>query len=39
MPEAKILAYLKEIKWPNGFICQCCGHEHSYNSCSFEIPL
>jgi hypothetical protein len=28
--EEDYLAYLKKIKWPNGFICPCCGNEHNY---------
>jgi transposase-like protein len=28
--EDDCLEYLKEMKWPNGFICPRCGHDHSY---------
>lgn len=28
--EDDCLAYLKEMKWPEGFICPSCGHGHSY---------
>jgi len=28
--EEDCLAYLKKMKWPNGFICPCCGNEQNY---------
>lgn len=28
--EEDCLVYLKKMKWPNGFICPCCGHDQSY---------
>jgi len=28
--EEDCLAYLKKMKWPNGFICPCCAHDQSY---------
>jgi hypothetical protein len=28
--EDDCLAYLKKMKWAEGFICPCCGHGRSY---------
>jgi hypothetical protein len=28
--EEDCLKYLQQMKWPNGFICPCCGHARSY---------
>jgi transposase-like protein len=35
--EENCLAYLKEMKWPEGFICPCCGHDQSYEISSRRV--
>ncbi len=30
--EQGCLIYLQKLKWPNGFICPQCGHDHAYSS-------
>ncbi|MCG7979821.1 MAG: transposase [Candidatus Thiodiazotropha endolucinida] len=30
--DAKCMMHLKKIRWPNGFQCPDCGHDHGYCS-------
>jgi transposase-like protein len=32
----KCMAYLRALRWPNGFQCPYCGHEHGYWSEGFD---
>ena len=32
-------AYLFQLKWPDGFVCQRCGHDQFWRGLKISVPL